>query len=157
MTGASSTLSVSRANDKCAAAPLGTLSFKPLLIRGGRGSKIPKILRTSFMYGPPPLPCSIIVDCAWNAWVSWTDCEKTATGTCAVQGGGNRERRREHLITVANGGDPCEAASVVENWPCCPDKDTDAANCASASEECLSGRSALSTEGGGGRQKRTSL
>ena len=60
--------------------------------------------------------CSKIVDCAWNAWVSWTDCEKTATGTCAVQGGGNRERRREHLITEANGGVDCEAASVVENW-----------------------------------------
>ena len=70
-----------------------------------------------------------------------------------MQGGGNRVRRREHLITVANGGDPCEAASVVENWPCCPDKDTDAANC--ASEECLSGRGPsakyVCTYGGGGK------
>ena len=74
-----------------------------------------------------------------------------------MQGGGNRERRREHLITVANGGDPCEAASVVENWPCCPDKDTDAANCGSASEECLSGKGKtvkyVHTEGGGGSAK----
>ena len=61
-----------------------------------------------------------------------------------MQGGGNRERKREHLITALNGGVDCEAASVVENWPCCADKDTDATNCASA--ECLSGRSTLRGE-----------
>ena len=82
---------------------------------------------------------SKIVDCSWDAWVDWTDCTKTATGTCGVQGGGNSQRIRAHLIEAANvGGIPCEAASIEDNNPCCADKDTDSTNC--ATEECLPGK-----------------
>ena len=43
--------------------------------------------------------------------------------------GGMRERKRDHNISVANEGDDCEADSIIENWPCCPDKNTDSQNC----------------------------
>ena len=89
---------------------------------------------------------SKIVDCSWDAWADWALCEKTDSGTCGVQGGGNSERTRDHLVEAANvGGIDCEATSIVENDPCCADEDTDATNCAGT--ECLSGNVTI-LEGG---------
>ena len=76
-----------------------------------------------------------IVDCDWAAWGIWADCSKATS--CAMQGGGNRDRTRSQSITVLNSGDDCEAVTMEENWRCCADGSTDSTNC--AGEVCLVG------------------